>query len=40
MFLVEPYLLTSEEEVIDAYMSGDVDIVRVYEADFRCPIQP
>jgi len=35
----EPYLLTSEEEVIAAYMDGDLNITRVLEADFKCPIQ-
>lgn len=37
---VEPYLLTSEEEVLAAYMAGDVSIERVAEADFRCPVLP
>lgn len=37
---VEPYLLTSADDVMDAYMAGDVSIVRMLEADFRCPIQP
>lgn len=36
---VEPYLLTSEEEVLEAYYAGDVTITRVMEADFKCPIQ-
>lgn len=36
---VEPYLLTSEAEVMDAYYDGDVTITRVMEADFKCPIQ-
>ncbi len=36
---VEPYLLTSEDEVLDAYLAGDITITRVMEADFKCPIQ-
>lgn len=36
---VEPYLLTSEAEVMQAYMDGDVTITRAMEADFKCPIQ-
>ena len=36
---IEPYLLTSEEEVMDAYYDGHVSITRVMEADFKCPIQ-
>lgn len=36
---VAPYLLTSEAEVLAAEAAGDVDIERVREADFRCPIQ-
>lgn len=36
---VEPYLLTSEEDVMTAYYDGDVTITRVMEADFKCPIQ-
>ena len=37
---VEPYLLTSEQEVLDAYMAGEVSIVRMPDADFRCPMHP
>ncbi len=37
---VEPYLLVSEEAVHDAAGAGDVTIVRVYENDFKCPVQP
>jgi len=37
---VEPYLLTSEDEVLQAEMDGDVTITRVPENDFKCPIQP
>ena len=36
---VEPYLLTSEDEILDAYEVGDVSITRVMDADFKCPIQ-
>jgi hypothetical protein len=36
---VEPEVLTSEAEVLDAYMDGDLTITRVLEADFKCPIQ-
>ncbi|MEJ2323689.1 MAG: hypothetical protein P8Y77_02675 [Nitrospirota bacterium] len=39
-FTVDPYLLTSEQDVLDADAAGDVTVVRVPEADFRCPIQP
>lgn len=39
-FLVEPYLLTSDEAVMAAQTAGDVTVVRTPEADFRCPIQP
>ncbi len=34
-----PYLLTSEEDVWDAYYDGDLSITRVMDADFRCPLQ-
>ena len=37
---VEPYLLTSEDEVFDARDYGDVNITRMPDADFKCPIQP
>ena len=36
---VTPYLLTSEQAVLDAAASGDVTINRVPENDFKCPIQ-
>ncbi len=36
---IEPYLLTSEEEVLDAYMAGYISITRMMDADFKCPIQ-
>ena len=35
-----PYLLTSEDQVLAAYGAGDIAISRVFEADFKCPIQP
>ena len=35
----DPYLLTSEEDVWDAYYHGDVSLTRVMEADFKCPLQ-
>jgi len=37
---VEPYLLTSAQDVLDAETAGDVTITRVPEADFKCPVQP
>ena len=37
---VEPYLLTSDEAVMEAEAAGDVTVVRTPEADFRCPVQP
>jgi hypothetical protein len=37
---VEPYLLTSYEELIDAAMAGDVTITRDAASDFRCPVLP
>ena len=37
---VSAYLLTSEDDVLDAEDEGDIDITRVPEADFKCPIQP
>jgi hypothetical protein len=35
---VEPFLLTSDEAVMAALAAGDVTVVRVPTADFRCPI--
>lgn len=35
----DPYLLTSEADVLEAYMAGDLAVTRVLEADFKCPIQ-
>jgi hypothetical protein len=37
---VGPYLLTSEADVFAASNLGDVDIMRIPENDFKCPIQP
>ncbi len=37
-FTVAPYLLTSDEDVMAAHAAGDVTVVRVPEADFRCPV--
>jgi hypothetical protein len=37
---VDPYLLTSEAEVLDAALAGEVEITRIFENDFKCPIQP
>ena len=37
---VTPYLLTSQEQVLDAEDAGDVTIERATDLDFRCPIQP
>ena len=37
---VEPYLLTSEGDVLAAESAGDITITRVPENDFKCPIQP
>jgi hypothetical protein len=35
-----PYLLTSEQMVLDAESYGYVTITRMRDADFKCPIQP
>jgi hypothetical protein len=40
MWEVDPYLLTSEEDVLMAEEDGDVTVARVPENDFKCPIQP
>jgi hypothetical protein len=37
---VDPYLLTSEADVLAAETAGDVTITRVPAMDFKCPIQP
>jgi hypothetical protein len=36
---VEPYLLTSEEEVLAAELAGDVTITRESGNDFKAPLQ-
>ena len=36
----DPYLLTSEGDILAAEVAGDVTITRVPEADFKCPVQP
>jgi hypothetical protein len=35
-----PYLLTSDEAVMEAEAAGDVSVTRMPSADFLCPIQP
>jgi hypothetical protein len=35
---VTPYLLTSDEAVMQAEAAGDVTVVRNGAADFRCPV--
>ena len=37
---VTPYLLTSEDDVLQAQSDGDVTVIRAANMDFRCPIQP
>ena len=37
---VDPYLLTSEADVLEAEAVGDVTICRIVEMDFKCPVQP
>ena len=37
---VEPYLLTSADDVMLAYMAGDVVVTRNAAADIRCPVLP
>jgi hypothetical protein len=37
---VTPYLVTSAAQVFAAESAGDVTIMRVPEADFRCPVLP
>jgi hypothetical protein len=39
-WLVTPYLLTSEADVMEAASLKDVTIERVPLNDFKCPIQP
>jgi hypothetical protein len=36
----EPYLLTSEDDVLAAEANGDVTVTRIPENDFKCPVQP
>jgi hypothetical protein len=36
----DPYLITSEADVLAAESAGDVTIMRVADNDFKCPIQP
>ena len=36
----DPYLISSEADVLDAAEAGDVTIIRVEANDFKCPIQP
>jgi hypothetical protein len=40
MWNEEPYLLTSEADVLDAASAGEVTIMRLPQNDFKCPIQP
>ena len=35
---VTPYLLTSDEAVMEAVAAGDVTVTRAGDADFRCPV--
>jgi hypothetical protein len=37
-FIVAPYLLTSDEDVMAAQAAGDVTVSRDAGADFRCPV--
>ena len=37
---VTPYPLTSEADVEAAATAGDIIITRVYDDDFKCPVQP
>jgi hypothetical protein len=37
---VTPYLLTSEDAVMDAETAEDVVVERIPAMDFKCPIQP
>ena len=36
----DPELLRSEAEVLAAASAGEVTIARIFENDFKCPIQP
>lgn len=33
------YLLTSEQEILEAAMAGDITIERLPSMDFKCPVQ-
>lgn len=35
---VTPYLLTSETAIHMAEIIGDIEVTRVYENDFKCPV--
>ena len=37
---VTPYLLTSQDELLQAQGAGDVTINRIPANDFKCPVQP
>src|SRR5574338_410784 len=37
---VGPYLLKSQQDVVDAQGAGDVTVIRAAGMDFRCPLQP
>jgi hypothetical protein len=39
-WITEPYLLTSENEVLAAADAGEVTITRLASNDFKCPVQP
>ena len=40
VFTDDPILLTSETDVLQAAMDGDIMITRVPSMDFKCPVQP
>lgn len=35
----DPYLLTSQSDVLAAAMAGDITVTRVPSMDFRCPVR-
>jgi hypothetical protein len=37
---VEPYLLTSEADILAAAVAGDITVTRTPSMDFRCPVLP
>ena len=39
-WIKEPYLLTSEADVLAAEAAGDISITRMPDLDFKCPVQP